>query len=37
MCSIGNRIEPLKIIAHSVRIRILEKLTKGVKCVTDFE
>lgn len=37
MHSIGNRIELLKIIAHPVRIRILEELTKGVKCVTDFE
>lgn len=37
MRSLGKRIELLKIIAHPVRIRILEELTKGVKCVSDFE
>ncbi|MBI5212369.1 MAG: helix-turn-helix transcriptional regulator [Nitrospirae bacterium] len=37
MRSLGKRIELLKVIAHSVRIKILEELTKGVKCVTDFE
>ncbi len=37
MRSVGSRIELLKIIAHPVRIRILEELTKGVKCVSDFE
>ncbi len=37
MRSIGKRIELLKIIAHPVRIRILDELTKGVKCVSDFE
>jgi DNA-binding transcriptional ArsR family regulator len=31
-----NRVEILKIIAHPVRIKILEELIKGVKCVTDF-
>ncbi len=27
----------LKVIAHPARIRILDELTKGVKCVSDFE
>jgi len=35
--SIGQKIELLRIIAHPARIRILEELTKGVKCVSDFE
>jgi len=37
MLAIDNRIEILKIIAHPVRIKILEELMKGVKCVSDFE
>ncbi len=37
MRSLGKRIELLKIIAHPVRVKILDELTKGVKCVTDFE
>ncbi len=37
MLSSGNRLEILKIIAHPVRIKILEELRKGVKCVSDFE
>ncbi|MFA5354539.1 MAG: metalloregulator ArsR/SmtB family transcription factor [Thermodesulfovibrionales bacterium] len=37
MRSLGNKIEVLKVIAHPVRIRILEELLKGVKCVSDFE
>lgn len=37
MRPIGKRVELLRIIAHPVRIRILEELTKGVKCVSDFE
>lgn len=32
-----KRLELLRIIAHPVRIRILEELTHGVKCVSDFE
>jgi len=32
-----NRIETLKAITHPVRIRILNELSKGVKCVSDFE
>ncbi len=37
MRSIGKKVEILKIIAHPIRIRILEELMKGVKCVSDFE
>lgn len=37
MRSLQHRIEVLKVIAHPVRIRILEELLKGVKCVSDFE
>jgi ArsR family transcriptional regulator len=32
-----DKVEVLKIIAHPVRIKILEELRKGVKCVSDFE
>lgn len=31
-----HRVEVLKAISHPVRIRILEELLKGVKCVSDF-
>lgn len=34
---LGEKIELLKILAHPVRIKILEELSKGVKCVSDFE
>ena len=37
MESINNRIELLGVIAHPARIKILEELTEGVKCVSDFE
>jgi ArsR family transcriptional regulator len=37
MRSIGKKVEILRAVAHPVRIRILEELTKGVKCVSDFE
>jgi DNA-binding transcriptional ArsR family regulator len=37
MPALDNRIEILKIIAHPVRIKILEELAQGVKCVSDFE
>jgi ArsR family transcriptional regulator len=37
MFSVGDRVEVLKIIAHPVRIKILQELIKGVKCVSDFE
>jgi len=32
-----SRVEILKVVTHPVRITILEELTKGVKCVSDFE
>ena len=32
-----KRLDVLRVIAHPVRIRILEDLTHGVKCVSDFE
>jgi len=37
MIPIGKRIELLKVIAHPARIKILEDLVLGVKCVSDFE
>jgi len=37
MRSLGHKIETLRAVAHPVRIRILEELAKGVKCVSDFE
>jgi len=37
MRSPGQRIELLGVLAHPVRIRILEELTRGVKCVSDLE
>jgi ArsR family transcriptional regulator len=37
MVPIEKRIDLLKIIAHPVRIKILDELTQGVKCVSDFE
>lgn len=36
MLPTDKKIELLKIIAHPVRIRILDELRKGVKCVSDF-
>ncbi len=32
-----NKLEVLKVVAHPVRIKILEELIKGVKCVSDLE
>lgn len=32
-----TRIELLKVISHPIRIRILEELGHGVKCVSDIE
>jgi DNA-binding transcriptional ArsR family regulator len=32
-----RKVELLRVVAHPVRIRILEELSKGVKCVSDFE
>lgn len=37
MLSMEKRIELLKILAHPARIKILEELVQGVKCVSDFE
>ena len=37
MRPLWKRVELLKVIAHPVRIKILEELIKGVKCVSDFE
>ena len=36
MRSVSEKIEVLRIIAHPVRVRILEELASGVKCVSDF-
>lgn len=35
--SIGKKVEILKAIAHPMRIKIIEELSKGVKCVSDIE
>ena len=37
MLTTEKRIELLKTLAHPARIRILEELVEGVKCVSDFE
>jgi DNA-binding transcriptional ArsR family regulator len=37
MTTVGKKIQILRIVAHPVRIKILEELMKGVKCVSDFE
>jgi ArsR family transcriptional regulator len=37
MIPVEKRIDLLKVLAHPVRIKILEDLTHGVKCVSDFE
>lgn len=37
MISLGKKVDILKAAAHPVRIKILEELLKGVKCVSDFE
>lgn len=37
MIQMEKRIGLLKILSHPVRIRILEDLAQGVKCVSDFE
>jgi ArsR family transcriptional regulator len=37
MVPVEKRIDLLKVIAHPIRIKILEELTEGVKCVSDFE
>jgi DNA-binding transcriptional ArsR family regulator len=37
MIAPAKRLDLLKVIAHPVRIKILEDLAHGVKCVSDFE
>ena len=37
MIPINERVDLLKVIAHPIRIKILEDLIEGVKCVSDFE
>ncbi|UCD35454.1 MAG: winged helix-turn-helix transcriptional regulator [Nitrospiraceae bacterium] len=37
MNKLGEKIEALKVIAHPARIAILEELSQGVKCVSDFQ
>ena len=37
MDTLLHKIETLKAIAHPVRIKILQELMGGVKCVSDFE
>lgn len=37
MLTTEKRIELLKTLAHPARIKILEELVEGVKCVSDFE
>lgn len=37
MKSLNQKLEILKVVAHPIRIRILEELKKEVKCVSDFE
>ena len=37
MIPLEKRIDLLKVLAHPVRIKILEELVLGVKCVSDFE
>lgn len=36
MRSIGKKVDILRVIAHPVRIKVLEELAKGVKCVSDL-
>ena len=33
----SQKIEVLRAISHPIRVSILEELSKGVKCVSDFE
>jgi ArsR family transcriptional regulator len=37
MNDLSSKVETMKTIAHPARIAILEELTKGVKCVSDFQ
>lgn len=36
MNGLADRIEALAVIAHPVRVRLLEELMAGVKCVSDI-
>lgn len=37
MRPVGKRVELLRVIAHPVRVQILDELARGVKCVSDIE
>ena len=37
MLCVDDKVETLRIIDNTVRIKILEELIKGVKCVSDIE
>ena len=37
MTTLKSKIDDLKIVSHPARIAILEELSKGVKCVSDFQ
>jgi DNA-binding transcriptional ArsR family regulator len=37
MTNLPEKVEIIKTMAHPVRISILEELSKGVKCVSDFQ
>ncbi len=37
MLPLDKRLDLLRVIAHPIRIKILEDLIQGVKCVSDFE
>ncbi len=37
MKDLTSKVEIIKTIAHPARIAILDELTKGVKCVSDFQ
>lgn len=37
MRTIDEKIELLRVIAHPTRVKILQELMAGVKCVSDFE
>lgn len=37
MIPVEKRLDLLKVISHPARIKILEDLVQGVKCVSDFE
>ena len=37
MKDLASKVEIIKTIAHPARIAILDELTKGVKCVSDFQ